>query len=256
MNSVLEKILSSKTVTDDKGEKYSLEVNIPTYEGRFLQDVVKRIRPRVSLEIGLAYGVSTLYICDAMAEVGGQKHIVCDPDQFGAMGEGFHGVGLKNVRDAGYDGLVDFHPVSSHVLLPQLEQQGVRVQFAFIDGWHTFDYTFVEFFYIDRILDVGGAIAFDDTLFYPAIRKVLRYALTHRKYSVFSSDVRPPTWKRRLLETASNLPCLRTIASPDMLNPDYKLQLNGQFIAIRKDGDDRLGDGSDGTRRWDQHFDF
>jgi predicted O-methyltransferase YrrM len=256
MNAVLRRILSTKTVIDDRGASYPLVVNVPCFEGEFLQDVIRKVRPSVSLEIGLAYGVSTLYICDALAEVGGHKHIVCDPDQCGVIGPGFHGIGLKNVRDAGYENIVEFHPVSSHALLPQLEQQNVHVQFAFIDGWHTFDYTFIDFFYIDRVLDIGGVIVFDDTLNYLAIRKVLRYILTHRKYAVFGSDVRPATWKRRLLEKAANLPLLRTIARADIIKPDYRLQLNGQFIAICKLGEDRFGDGSEGTRRWDQHFDF
>jgi predicted O-methyltransferase YrrM len=134
-------ILSNKVVSDDKGNIYPLEVNVSPHEGIFLQQMVCNVHPRVSVEIGLAFGVSTLYICDAMKEVGGVKHICCDPDQNGGIGAGFHGIGLKNVREAGYGSMVEFHPISSHVLLPQLEGAGVRVQFAFIDGWHTFDYT-------------------------------------------------------------------------------------------------------------------
>jgi hypothetical protein len=114
----------------------------------------------------------------------------------------------------------------------------------------------MDFFFIDRILDIGGIIVFDDTLCYPAIRKALRYILTHRKYTVVGGDARPATWKRRALEVASNLPGLRAIAKPSVLYPDFKLQLNGQFVAIQKHGDDILGNGDSGSRRWDQHFDF
>jgi len=45
------------------------------------------------------------------------------------------------------------------------EAQGERIDFAFIDGAHTFDHVLVDFFYIDRMLNVGGIVAFDDVGF-------------------------------------------------------------------------------------------
>ena len=54
---------------------------------------------------------------------------------------------------------------------------------AFVDGWHTFDYTLIDFFYIDQILKVGGIIAFHD-MYGLSKQKVLKYILTHRKYRV------------------------------------------------------------------------
>jgi predicted O-methyltransferase YrrM len=256
MNQVLEQLLKTQVAMDDSGRVWDLEVHIPDDEGKFLQRVIRDVRPRVSIEIGLAFGVSTLYMCEALSEVGGQKHIVCDPDQFGGIGDGFHGVGLKNLRDAEYDSLVEFHPISSHLLLPQLEHQGARVQFAFIDGWHTFDYTFVDFFYIDRILDVGGVIVFDDTKNYLAIRKVVRYALTHRAYSFYGGDGCRVSWKRRLASFVANLPLLQRISRPEVLIPDAKRGITGRFVALRKEREDSLGDGKNGSRRWDQHVEF
>ncbi len=256
MNQVLERLLETQIATDDDGRTWPLEVHVSEAEGHFLQQVIRDIRPRVSVEVGLAFGVSTLYISEAISDVGGEKHIVCDPDQFGAIGDGFHGLGLKNVRDAGYDRLVEFHPISSHLLLPQLEREGVRVQFAFIDGWHTFDYTFIDFFYIDRILEAGGVIVFDDTRDYPAIRKVVRYALTHRAYSLYGGDVSYLSWKRRLASFVANLPLLRRIIRPDILIPDATRGITGRFVALRKEREDTLGDGRNGSRRWDQHVEF
>ena len=54
------------------------------------------------------------------------------------------------------------------------EAQGERIDFAFIDGAHTFDHALVDFFYIDRMLNVGGIVAFDD-LGFPCIEKVCRF---------------------------------------------------------------------------------
>ena len=36
------------------------------------------------------------------------------------------------------------------------------LDFIFIDGWHTFDYTLVDFFYSDLLLKIGGIIIIDD----------------------------------------------------------------------------------------------
>lgn len=254
-NPVLERILKEGTVSDDYGNVRPLGVNISREEGEFLQRIIRELRPSVTFEVGLAYGVSTLYICQALREVGGRRHIVCDPDQFGGIGAGFAGIGLKNVRDAGYEDLVEFHGVSSHALLPELERRGERIGFAFVDGWHTFDYTFVEFFYIDRILSPGGVIAFDD-VHYPGVRSVCRYVLRNRAYGLHAGPDRSPSARRRAVSLLRHLPLANRLLRDDVRCPDHSLGLNGQYVALRKLHDDVLGDGKDGSRRWDQHADF
>lgn len=39
---------------------------------------------------------------------------------------------------------------------------GETFQFIFIDGMHTFDYTLLDFFYADLLLQPGGVICVDD----------------------------------------------------------------------------------------------
>jgi predicted O-methyltransferase YrrM len=79
------------------------------------------------------------------------------------MRVGFDGLGLANLDRAGYARLVEFHDEPSYRALPALEAAGQRIEFAFIDGWHTFDYVMVDFFYVDRMLRVGGIVVLDDT---------------------------------------------------------------------------------------------
>ena len=69
-------------------------------------------------------------------------------------------------------------------MLPRLTAAGTRIQFAFIDGWHTFDHTLVDFFFIDRMLDVGGIIVMDD-VGYPSIRRLCHFILSNRDYASF-----------------------------------------------------------------------
>lgn len=46
--------------------------------------------------------------------------------------------------------------------LPRLLAEKVTVQMAYIDGAHDFGNCFVDYFYLDKILDLGGILAFND----------------------------------------------------------------------------------------------
>jgi predicted O-methyltransferase YrrM len=257
MSQVLDEILRTGFVQSAEGEQVAVHSQIPREEGEFLQKLVREVKPRASVEVGLAYGISSLFICEALAQVGAERHVVIDPYQF----EGWKGIGLKNLREGGYEKLIDFRGVSSHLALPQLEAEGLKIDFAFIDGWHTFDYALLEFFYVDRLLRVGGVVVFDDTL-YPSVRKVCRYVVTNRAYTVVNRPSGPETrapWSktRMLLKAPVISPYLNRIAKPEVVEPDEILGLPaGNYIALRKDGDDVFGDGSGGTRRWDFHKEF
>src|SRR5258708_31778268 len=77
-------MLSSQQVAARDGSTVPLNSHISRGEGHAIQRLIRASKPQVSLEVGLAYGVSALYICEALAEVGGIKHIVIDPYQCGA----------------------------------------------------------------------------------------------------------------------------------------------------------------------------
>jgi predicted O-methyltransferase YrrM len=193
MTAVLETILATRTVPTPDGSSVPLNYNIPREEGEALQRLIRTRRPRVTLEVGFAYGIATLYICEALAEVGGERHIVIDPHQR----DGWKDIGRYTVERAGFGHLLEFHGESSHQALPALERAGRRIDLALIDGWHTFDYAMVDFFYIDRLLNVGGVVILDD-MSYPAIRKLARYIVTHRHYEpIVATGGRPVSLKRR-----------------------------------------------------------
>jgi|tagenome__1003787_1003787.scaffolds.fasta_scaffold20745370_2 predicted O-methyltransferase YrrM len=260
MNPVLTQILETRTVARRDGSAVALNSAISADEGHALDRLIRRCRPRTTLEVGLAHGVSALFICDALSAVGGERHIVIDPDQ-----HAWDGLGLLNLERAGYATLVEYHDALSHAALPALHAAGRRLDFAFIDGWHTFDYALVDFFYVDLMLNVGGLMVLDDAWSYPALRKLARYIATHRRYTlVDSAGAAAPSAKRRLLNTMS--PVLRApvwrgmmtrIARPDVIETDAAIGLPAaNLLAFAKTADDVLGNGSNGTRRWDQHHDF
>ncbi len=94
-------------------------------EGELIARVSEAVKPaEILLEIGFAYGVSTLFACEALNN--NQKpcrHIVIDPNQSSLFG----GIGLINVERSGYRGLVDFVEEPSEIALPRLLQANTRI---------------------------------------------------------------------------------------------------------------------------------
>jgi predicted O-methyltransferase YrrM len=260
-NGVLDQIITTGTVQTSSGDRIAVHSHISAEEGEFLQRVIRDIRPKRSIEIGLAYGVSTLYICEALAEIGAERHVAIDPYQYDVPAEdqvnfssftGWKGVGVENVRRAGYAQLVEHVPERSEVALPRMAAEAQRFDFAFIDGYHTFEATFIDFFYIDRMLSVGGVIVFDD-VGYPAVRKLVRFAICNRDYSSLSrvpDDTTGKSWKLRLVE-----PLLHTKLKPEITTPDWQLGIGARWVAVRKNSLLPNGDVA-GARRWDAHVDF
>ena len=253
MNEVLHTILSSKAVVKDDGTTRSLDANITKEEGDFLQEMIRVSRPRVSLEIGCAYGVSSLYICEALREVNATKHIIIDPWQnlpYGqGPGTGWEGIGLSNIRRAGYEDLVEFLEAPSYQCLSRLAEEGVKIDFAFIDGQHTFDYVLVDVFLIDKILKPSGIIILDD-FEYPSIASVCRYVLLNLPYKCIG-----PRSRRIALRSA-----IRTIRRAGLFALGRTIQLNlpitKTYIAVEKLQEDLISETPDATRHWTDHVRF
>jgi predicted O-methyltransferase YrrM len=252
MDQILEEILKSGKIKLENGKHIELHSNISQREGVLIQKIIYDTRPKNTLEIGLAYGISALFICEALKNVNGTRHLIIDPNQNGGeWGDSWDGVGLYNLKRAGYEDLVEFIAQPSFQALPQLVAAGRQVDFAFIDGWHTFDYTLVDFFYIDKMLRVGGVIVFDD-VDWPSIRKVCRYVSTNYSYDVISDNKATLprfSMKRRFANRIIHYSSrLKNICKPEFLNTDSMLGINGSCVAFRKVATD--------SRRWDFHKEF
>lgn len=264
MNPVLRHILETRQIKAPSGETVPLHSHIPRDEGENLQQIIRQIKPRVSVEIGCAYGISSLYICEALAEVGAEHHIIIDPNQF----SGWQGIGIEHLKAAGYASLVELQTLPSHQALPRLEAAGIEIDFAFVDGAHWFDYVMVDFFCLDRMLKVGGVIVFDDAN-WPGVRKACRYVLSNRAYSVFPPPAnvngRKGSWARRLL---TGTPVVRKhfdrLAKQEIVQPDWELHLplpdQQQYVAVVKEAKDTWiseGEkGKEGQRTFTFHREF
>jgi predicted O-methyltransferase YrrM len=259
MNSVLSEILETgATKTASGSSTVKLHSSISASEGQFLQKLVRQLDPTVSLEVGLGYGISALLICDALNPRNGTQHIAIDPNQSGAInpnqhnssvGDSWGGIGVANLRRAGYGEILRLIEAPSYRALAELEGSGQRIDFAFIDGWHTFDFALVDLFFIDRMLNIGGVVAFDDAS-WPSIRKVCRFVKTNLAYSVWGVDGSDPepSLKRRFSECLLRRSPFRTLLRPEVIAPDSSIGLVGGCIALRKKADD--------SRLWDHFVDF
>ncbi len=242
---VLEKILRSQKVYSDDGECLALGGNIPLDSGLFLQKLILENRPHCSLEIGMAYGISTLFICEALQSCGAGKHIIIDPGQFKSTPTqpSYRGIGMKHVREAGLDHLVTFIEEPSELALPSLLAQGTRVDFAFIDGWHTFDHTLLDFFYITRLLNVGGIVAVDD-VYMSAIAKACAYIASYPCYELLGvqADVDHRDLRgvmKTMVYTIAQLPLLNRVLRPEYAFRIFKQLSRARVVALRKVSEDQ-----------------
>src|SRR5207245_5819060 len=66
VNPVLEEILQSNQVRDEHGVRRPLQAQMSEAEGELIITVFEEVKPDTSLEIGFAYGISTLFACAAL----------------------------------------------------------------------------------------------------------------------------------------------------------------------------------------------
>jgi predicted O-methyltransferase YrrM len=239
-NPVIDRIYASRAITLRDGSTRPMNVYIPREEGDHLYSLVRALRPETTVEVGMANGLSSLFIAQALRDNDHGRHIAIDPFQSSDWGS----AAVVALEQAGLADLVRLIEKPSHQALPELEQDGVRVQFVFIDGSHMFDYVLTDFLCADRLLDDGGLMAFDDSD-WPAITAVLRYVLTNRHYEAAFPDVviekawhRPTLAGRALRAAARAVPKLGARLRPDFLTPSYDRGIRGRCVVLRKLGPD------------------
>jgi predicted O-methyltransferase YrrM len=200
-NPVLQEVFTTHLVTDTAGHAYPLYANISVEHANALYRTIKTCQPQVVIEIGMAYGISALAILSALADSGGNGSLISiDPEQ----STGARNIGILNVQRSG---LIERHRLIEefdYLALPPLLKDRLSVDFAYVDGWHTFDYTLLDFFYIDKMLNEGGIVAFNDCSL-PAVNKVLRFAITHRKYRELNVGLKPSYLTRNIRNAIRNV---------------------------------------------------
>ena len=137
------------------------------------------------LEVGMANGSSTVALLKTLADNGGGNVVSIDP--FQNRGEngidyGIGGQGVRNVAAAGFANMHRLMEAYDYIALPQLVAEKAQFDMVFIDGYHSFDYTFLDFFYADLLLKEGGICAFHDTG-WPTVYKVTDFLMKNKAYT-------------------------------------------------------------------------
>jgi len=170
MNPVLSDILRSKrSLNRDGSGSIDVHSSISVEEGELLSRLI------ASGSRGFRWSGAGVWDLGAV-HLRGDEGIDAGPaaycDRPGAERAGLlAGCRAANLERAGYGGFVEFIEKPSQIALPALVAAGRRIDFAFIDGEHTFDHVLFDFFFIDQLLNVGGVVVFDDAA-WPSIRRV------------------------------------------------------------------------------------
>ncbi len=233
-------------VEDDGGNRIPLHSFTSRGQGQFLVDLVSSVQPVQSVEVGLAFGLSTLRICEQLAHQREKRHIVLDPFQNDSV---WQGIGLRHIRDAGYSSIVDFREESADTALSRLAGEGERIQFAYIDADKRFDSNMVYFWALDRMLDIGGILAWDDCDG-PALRRLMRFVAQHPNYVIHSTHGVPGAgWKRKAWYRAARVHRIGSVGhDAALLAVDRKLGIDAHCIAFRKIGESAIN--------WDWSVEF
>ncbi len=179
-NPIIEQIFSTKTVVNSHGVGIPLDYHIDLSEGAYLAELIESDSTvQKTLEVGCAYGISSLFICSALAGRKNPKHIILDPHQNGY----WQSIGTLNLKRAGYDFFELIEEFSEFSLPTLAKNEAGTFDLIFIDGWHTFDHTLLDIFYANKLLRVGGYVVIDDCQ-YPAIEKAVDYFSNYPAYQL------------------------------------------------------------------------
>jgi predicted O-methyltransferase YrrM len=175
---VIERLIRDGTAVAADGRVHTVfPVAVSPAEGEALREWVAREGARETIEIGLGYGMSALFIGEALVatdDASAARHVAIDPHQATRFGD----CGLKVLADAGLSDLVEFRALESQFALPQFLSQGRRFDLAFVDGNHRFDRVFLDLVYLGRLLRPGRIVFLDDYPL-PAVARAVRFFLTN-----------------------------------------------------------------------------
>jgi predicted O-methyltransferase YrrM len=191
----LEAAYRDGSVLDANGDRLPVSPHsIERANGEALLELLIAEGVERTIEVGLALGISALWFSQAVAARGG-RHVAVDPFQQ----ESWNGAGLRTLREAGMEQLVEVIEEDSRLALPRLVSEGREFDFAYVDGDHRFDGAFLDLYYMTRLVRPGGLIALDD-LWMPSIRMAVAYAERNLELTL-EPDALPTAfrWRRRRL---------------------------------------------------------
>jgi predicted O-methyltransferase YrrM len=192
---IIDEIYRTGVVHDASGNEYKLSSEVASVEGDYLYRLISSDSSVTkTLEVGCAFGLSSLHICEALRSRPEASHTIIDPRQMDV----WHGVGVTHLERAG----IDFYSLisePSELALPNLlRSQPEGFDFVFIDGWHTFDQTMLDIFYANRLVREGGYIVIDDCN-WASVSAAVSYYVNYPAYELLRKPaLTARTWRLRV----------------------------------------------------------
>ena len=155
--------------------------NIKKQEGDFIAEIIIKYSLKKCLEIGMAFGISAIYILQ------NKNTTLLSIDPFQSVQ--WKNSGIDIIKSFEFENRHTLIEDKSYIVLPELLKKDEKYDFIFIDGFHTFDYTLIDFFYADKLLKINGIIIIDDIL-HNGVKKCINYINTnYNSYKKLQSPI-------------------------------------------------------------------
>ena len=167
----------------EDGRRHPIDATtrISVAEGMTLHGLCVAAGATSLLEVGLAYGFSTVFLLAALERAGGGRLTSIDPFQ----ATDWHGIGAGHARrlasrsPALTPRSFEWVEERSDRALVDLASAGRRHEVTFIDGYHRFDDVLLDFTLSARTCDVGGVIVLHD-LWLDSVKAVVSFVRHNR----------------------------------------------------------------------------
>ena len=210
VRAALERLLRDRTTVAGDGSLHDVfPVAVSAAEGKALEAWVVRERAARTVEVGLGYGISALFVCAGLLASGDPSahHVAIDPHQ----ATRFADCGLQALAEAGVADLVELHAEESQLALPRFLAERRSFDLAFVDGNHRFDGVFLDLVYLGRLLRPGGVVFLDDYQL-PAVARATAFCVTNLGWAL--EEVSPADELHRWA-------VVRTSREPDVRSFDH-----------------------------------
>jgi predicted O-methyltransferase YrrM len=169
-------------------------------EGESLRAWVLREGATRTIEIGLGYGISALYVCEGLLGNAdpAARHVVLDPNQ----ATRFANCGLQFLEEAGVAGMIEHHAEASEIALPRFLGEGRRFDLAFVDGNHRFDGVFLDLVFLGRLLCAGGIVFVDDYQL-PSVARAVSFCVTNLDWTLEEASAAHDLHRWAVLRTSA-----------------------------------------------------
>lgn len=140
--------------------------------GKYITDLIDNNKIKKCLEIGMDYGIISFYILSNL----NTELISIDPYQKTK----FNNNGIKMLKELNLNKFHKIYKQQPYYVLPKLltKKDYYYFDFIYINSFHTFDHSLINFFYSDVLLKLNGFIIIDNALDH-GIAKCIKYIETN-----------------------------------------------------------------------------